>query len=97
MSPPCYEVSVPGVGFAIACARGPRRKSKPCSVCQKRTGTRLCDGKVGAGKTCDAPLCDACTFQVAPPHQKTLIGPTQSPADPRDYCPKHRPAEARHG
>lgn len=63
------------VGFI--CTRGRRSRPKPCVGCGKPS-TRLCDTRVANGarsKTCDAPLCDACTF---------------SPREGVDCCPRHR-------
>lgn len=76
----CEHVPLPGGGHAIACSRGRRRR--PCSVCKTRPHTKLCDfplkGKK-AGKTCSAPLCDACSVRQG----NDLSG------DTIDFCPAH--------
>ena len=66
-----YDVHIrlPG-GVCILRMAGKRPKNCPCGV----LSTRLCDWKVGAGRTCDAPLCDNCT---------------SSPAPGKDICPTH--------
>jgi hypothetical protein len=63
----CAVVKMGGV-TAIVC--GSPRKPKKCSECGKAPGTRLCDWKMGGGKTCDKPLCDVCAFP--PAHKKDL-------------------------
>lgn len=72
---PCETVEMPGGTTAMVGSRG-RRWTRMCSVCKVHRGTRLCDGRTAvAGKTCDAPLCAACTF---------------SPSKEVDFCPTHR-------
>lgn len=68
----CNVVKLPGGGGAIICSRGPRPKQKRCAC--GAVATLLCDADVGAGKTCDKPLCARCTF---------------SPGPELDYCPDH--------
>jgi hypothetical protein len=58
----------------FVCTRG--QKVKPCAVCGNPS-TKLCDGDIGNGKTCDVPLCSKCALHICPD---------------KDYCPKHRPA-----
>lgn len=67
----CEHVTFPGGASAIVC--GPRRRQR-CGC--GRPATLLCDWKVPARRsgTCDAPLCDRCTF---------------SPAPDKDLCPAH--------
>lgn len=59
----CETVTLPGVGRAIVCSRGPRKRcacGAPASLeCDWKDPTR----KSG---TCDAPICPACTFSPAP-------------------------------
>lgn len=69
----CHRIDLPGGGFAIACTRGPRRKSAPCLYCTA-PHTKLCDYEVAPGKTCDRKLCDRCAVHVGPN---------------RDLCPDH--------
>lgn len=57
----------------IICSRSSRKRRR-CSVCHVYDGTQLCDGVIGASKTCDAPLCKRCTKRVA---------------SDKDYCPVH--------
>lgn len=57
----------------IICSRGRQAKQKPCIACGK-LGAWLCDAPLGTTKkTCNAPLCDACTTK----------------RDGKDLCPKH--------
>ncbi|MFP2897816.1 hypothetical protein [Corallococcus sp. 4LFB] len=69
-------------GRFFVCGKFPEEKKERCSVCGKRWATLLCDGRVDGAvlrvdvkgkayaqpepKTCDAPLCDACTTRAAP-------------------------------
>lgn len=42
-------------------------KPKSCSVCKRKTReSKLCDFRMGAGKTCDAVLCQACATHTEP-------------------------------
>ena len=69
---PRYSVvlKIPGGGTAII------HGSKPmvACICGEKISAYLCDYPVGAGRTCDAPLCDDC---------RTNKGPEV------DYCPDH--------
>ena len=69
---PCRVVAMPGGGNAIVC--GPRQRAPRCKCGSRRGANLLCDWKVGEGRTCDAPLCSACTT---------------SPAPDKDLCPEH--------
>lgn len=82
---PCEVVRV-GSSVAIVCSRGPRKAPKRCIACGK-PATRECDRKVLKMRgprggvlakpkegTCDAPICDDCTFVPAPG---------------KDLCPDH--------
>jgi hypothetical protein len=73
---PCIPFEVNGARGFI-CTRGQRRRK--CSVCKRPTASRECDWKKPKKKsgTCDAPLCDRCTF---------------SPAEDKDLCPDHATA-----
>lgn len=61
-----------------------RRPLQMCAVCRTRPSERLCDGRVGRGRTCDKPLCatcaisrgkrDYCSSRHAPPEQLKLGG-----------------------
>lgn len=64
---PCEVVSVPGVGSAIVCTSGRRRRCK----CGGRA-TRLCDWKKPRKRsgTCDEPLCIRCS--TSPASEKDL-------------------------
>lgn len=68
----CATVKI-GNTVAIVCGRP--RKPKKCQCDPARPATRLCDWKMGGGKTCDVALCDICAF--APAHKK-------------DLCPAHK-------
>lgn len=72
---PCSVIRLPGGGTAII--KHSKRPTKPCAVCARGRGEKLCDfpltgGK--AGKTCNRPLCDRCATHVEPD---------------TDYCPTH--------
>lgn len=54
----CYPLTTEQGAF-IGFACGPRRKPAKCVGCGLPAGL-LCDGKKGS-KTCDAPICEACT------------------------------------
>lgn len=71
----CTRVQLPDGSAAIVC--GPRRKRKLCPCGSGRPTTLLCDWKVKGRKsgTCDAPICEACTYVPAPE---------------KDLCPTHR-------
>lgn len=72
---PCHHVRFPG-GSAIVCMGRPRLRS--CPNCgQKTRDPRECDWKIGDGKTCDAKLCERCSF---------------SPSPGKDLCPEHHTA-----
>lgn len=73
----CRTVTLPDGVRAIAC--GPRRRSRRCKC--GRPASLLCDWKVEAGRTCDAPLCAECTHK---------------PADGKDLCPTHAERWLRH-
>lgn len=52
---------------AIVCSRGQRPKK--CTCCAVRSGTKLCDWKVGHGagiQTCSKAACDQCATTVGP-------------------------------
>jgi hypothetical protein len=55
------------------------KKPKKCVACKLRPGVRECDWKIAKrgnkDVTCDAPLCESCTF---------------SPAPEKDLCPLHK-------
>lgn len=74
---PCHYVKLPGGGFAIVTAA--RGRQKRCIVC-RGPGARLCDWKLGGGRTCSRALCNACSFQPSPE---------------KDLCPEHRAAYER--
>jgi hypothetical protein len=67
-------MELPGGGYAIVC--GPKPRGGRCWAC-KRPGTRLCDWKMGEGKTCDRPICSDHAETVAPN---------------KDLCPEHQEA-----
>lgn len=69
-------------GPVFICWRGgkpPKDKKVKCSVCKTRWSTLLCDGATkDPGRTCDAPLCEACTTRpapliVLPPHDNNAL------------------------
>lgn len=74
---PCRTIrSEDGKMTGIICSRnGP---AKTCRFCRekgrKRKATKLCDFKLGAYVTCDAPMCDFHATPVAPE---------------KDLCPPH--------
>jgi hypothetical protein len=51
------------VGGAIVCTRGRAKKQPPCKFCPSQPAptpsTRLCDGKLADGRSCDKPMCEA--------------------------------------
>lgn len=65
---PCEKYHTGGGGTIIICSRGKRQPKCACGY----TGTRLCDWKIGGGKTCDTPLCPKCTHE--PTEGKDLCG-----------------------
>jgi hypothetical protein len=68
--PRCKWVKLPDGNTAILTGNFPRPKDCACG----KPSTRLCDWIIGRGRTCDAPLCDACT---------------SSPAKDKDLCKRH--------
>lgn len=54
-------------------SRGNRTAARPCAICGW-ISERLCDFKLGGGRTCDRPLCRHCTT---------------TPAANKDLCPAH--------
>ena len=67
----CHRVEVPGFGSVIVCGgHTPRRHCVHC----RASATRLCDHRNSDGRTCSAPICDACAFHVSAR---------------RDYCQFH--------
>lgn len=78
----CAWSVVDGQAVVTCAANDTLAPPPPCSVehCEA-PGTRLCDWKLGDGRTCDARLCDR--------H-------SHSPARRKDLCPAHREAWRRH-
>lgn len=72
----CTPVNLGNGAQAIVCG-GSRVQKCACG----RLSTRLCDWKIGRGRTCDARLCDQCAY---------------SPAPGKDLCPTHAAAWNRH-
>ena len=74
----CTHIKLPGGTRAIVCGRS----SKPprCLWCEEGPGTLLCDWKLGAGRTCDNPICGAHAKEVAPD---------------KHLCPDHQSAYAQ--
>ena len=68
----CTPINLPNGTRAIVC--GARRRAKRCKCGSGHSVTKLCDWKIGNGKTCDAEMCDVCTY---------------SPAKGKDLCPTH--------
>jgi hypothetical protein len=68
----CDTVKLPNGSHAIVCGQRPKRKR--CEKCGANWATRLCDWKLGVGKTCDVALC---------------VGCTSAPAQDKDLCPDH--------
>jgi hypothetical protein len=73
----CTHIQAPGLS-AIVCTTS--SGSRYCVKCGQEAA-RLCDWKVGLGRTCDRPICDACT---------------SSPAPDKDLCPTHAKTWAAH-
>jgi len=73
----CQRIKLPGGATAIVC--GARAKLTPCAHCCV-VSTLVCDWKIGAGKTCDRPLCAECALEVAPN---------------KHLCPEHQAAWRR--
>jgi hypothetical protein len=71
----CSVVKLPNGAAMIVCGLRPR--PKPCSHpgCGVRHASKLCDWPLGAGKTCDKPLCERHAVEVGPD---------------RHYCPDHQ-------
>lgn len=74
MTGPCRSVPLEGGQRAIVCG-GPR-----CKVCGA-VPSRMCDWKVGSGRTCDVRLCGRCTTQPRLPSNEL--------APDKDLCPEH--------
>ncbi len=71
---PCSHVRIPRPdGTAVHAIICGRTRIKTCCKCGA-ISTRECDWKIGGGKTCDRPICEACTH---------------SPAPEKDLCPQH--------
>ncbi len=70
---PCKWINLPGGG--VAHINMGRSRPKHCKFCTHGKGTLLCDFPVGAGKTCDAPMCTRCATKIA---------------FDIDYCPNHK-------
>lgn len=92
---PCEWLKGPG-GSTIHINRSGGRK-KECPFCRKGWVSKLCDFPIGHGKTCDAPMCDACATRMG--RQETQLGGGFSrPNDTKDFCPIHKgqpePSEA---
>jgi uncharacterized protein (DUF3820 family) len=68
----CRPIMVDGQRAGFVCGRGGTR---PCAYC-RGPSTKLCDGDVGEGRTCDRPMCDAHAYQDGPN---------------RDLCRQHQP------
>ena len=64
------------VVHGFLCTRG-KKPVRTCSICGALS-TKLCDGDLVNGRTCDAPLCSQHAAHVEPD---------------KDYCPKHAAAE----
>ncbi len=55
----CEYIDLPGVGHAIVCSRGPRRRpAGKCATCGEKGPALECD-------KCDAKLCDGCGVSPA--------------------------------
>jgi hypothetical protein len=71
---PCHHVNIDGIS-AIVCTGRQRRKRCACGA----VAPYLCDWKMGAGKTCDRPICQAHAEEVAkdkhlcPEHQAAYV------------------------
>jgi hypothetical protein len=64
------------VSVGLPCSRGQQPKPR-CWVCGEQPGTQRCDGviqDIPESRTCDRPLCRACTVHVPPD---------------LDYCPDY--------
>lgn len=58
----CEHVDLGDGSFAIVC--GGRSRPALCQFCKRNKHTKLCDGDVGGGKTCDAQMCDVCATHI---------------------------------
>jgi hypothetical protein len=60
-----------------------------CFICGVGKTSKLCDGRLESGESCDRPLCDNCTFTAGPAffcsRQKG-----RSRLDTVDFCPDCR-------
>lgn len=70
---PWYNLPGGGTVHLHFGSKGNRNAPKPCCACGC-ISSRLCDWKRDAFHTCDAPLCERCTW---------------SPVDDKDLCPRH--------
>ena len=59
---PCRVIELEDGSTMIACSRG-RHEVVRCVVCGA-IAAFLCDYEIEPGKTCDAPLCGQCRFNV---------------------------------
>ena len=74
----------------IVCSRGIRKpKPKVCSGCGRPMAELLCDwpNKRKKSRTCDAPVCEDCTFR--PPGVVRAPFPGELVGDTLDLCPEH--------
>jgi len=76
---PWLTINDPQHGPMQVHVRMPKQRPKRCTCGKLSLEPRLCDFKMGPGKTCDAPCCAHCAIH---------------PALGRDICPAHAEALA---
>ena len=86
---PCERIHGRDGSVIIVCSRTHRPRPKVCSGCGRRTAELLCDWPNPRKKsgTCDAPLCQDCTFR--PPGVVRAPFPGEFVDETYDLCPKH--------
>lgn len=87
---PCTRMRGRNGEVIFVCSRGPSPRKK-CVKCG-RPADLLCDWPAPRKKsgTCDAPLCERCTFRPEKVQRPPLAG--EPIDDTYDLCPKHAEA-----
>ena len=88
---PCEWYELPGGGVAHihrSKSRGPKRHCKFCH--SDYYGGKLCDFPIGAGRTCDAQMCDACSRTLGRQNSLDKTTGWKRVNDTIDVCPLHR-------
>jgi len=61
---PCRTIRI-GDSVGIVCGGSAPRRQSRCKYCNQ-LALLECDYPLGGGKTCDTPICHACSVSVAP-------------------------------